>query len=822
MSRIDICLGLRDLLPHVTEIEFLTRMCSDHAPLLISLRRSNSNPLGHWRLPAKWIVNPKVEERVFPQLTQYWDVNQGTAKAHVVWDAGKAFIRGMYISLIKAARQEYGQTLSLAQDALAKAEADLSLVQSDETELGMQTAQRDIDLLLTEKYSQRELHRTAAWYDKGDKNGKLLALLAKGDVPRTVIRSVRDGTNELTDPEQMTEHFRQYFKRTYQVPLDNSVQGLTEYLNDIEFPEVPLDLVRQLDKDITVDEVKEAIKAFPSGKTPGPDGIPIEWYKKYADFLSPKMVELFNGNNQPNTLPDSCYDAYVTLILKPDKPPEQCESYRPISLLNSDIKIFAKILANRLKLVIPELIHPDQTGFMPSKATDINLRRLFTNLSILHENPGNRIVVALDTAKAFDTVQWHYLWEVLTRYGFGPRYRNWIQMLYARPRAKILVNGRLTEAISLERGTRQGCPLSPMLFALAIEPLAIRIRAHEAIEGLRIGNITEKISLYADDMLLYLANSHQALMNLLAVLSEFGRYSGLRINHSKSIIFPIDPLPPGTPEYISQLQVVSSFKYLGITVHKDLNKYEQLNLNPVVQALTNKVAIWQDLPLSLPGRVNILKMIFLPKFLYPLHNAPITPRAKWFSGVDRIIREFLWAGDHPRLNIKILQAPSSGGGLALPNFNFYFLAAQLVYAHWWMVPNINNPAVVLEAATLGSYEALAKLPYRGTSPLYATTPPMATVVRAFQKSQKLAHGSLETWSPQTPLWGNKQLSHLHALPDIARWAQLGIKTLEDIVAGGECKTYDTLRQEMHPPPRICSLDSCSYAMPLTPNSLLGP
>uniref|UniRef100_A0A803JLI9 Reverse transcriptase domain-containing protein n=1 Tax=Xenopus tropicalis TaxID=8364 RepID=A0A803JLI9_XENTR len=287
---------------------------------------------------------------------------------------------------------------------------------------------------------------------------------------------------------------------------------------------------------------------------------------------------------------------------------------------------------------------------MPSKTTDINIRHLFTNLSISHENTGNRIVVALDTAKAFDTVQWQYLWQVLTRYGFGPRYRNWVRLLYARP-----------------------------------------------------------ISLYADDMLLYLANSNQALANLLAAVAEFGQYSGLRINHSKSIIFPIDPLPPGTPDHISQLQVVTSFKYLGIMVHKDLNMFEQLNLNPVVQALTNKVSIWQDLPLSFPTRVNIFKMIFLPKFLYTLHNSPITPRMKWFNGVDKIIREFLWAGDHPRLNIKILQAPSSGGGLALPNLNFYFIAA-----HWWMVPNINNPAVVLEAAIVGSYEALSKLPYRGT------------------------------------------------------------------------------------------------------------
>ncbi|CAJ0961678.1 unnamed protein product [Ranitomeya imitator] len=104
-------------------------------------------------------------------------------------------------------------------------------------------------------------------------------------------------------------------------------------------------------------------------------------------------------------------EAIVVVIPKADKDPQQPESYRPISLLTADIKILAKALANRLSQVIDKLIHPDQSGFMPNKSTAINLRRLFLNMQIPADNAGKSCVVSLDAHKAFDCVEWSYLWS---------------------------------------------------------------------------------------------------------------------------------------------------------------------------------------------------------------------------------------------------------------------------------------------------------------------------------------------------------------------------------------------------------------------------
>lgn len=174
-------------------------------------------------------------------------------------------------------------------------------------------------------------------------------------------------------------------------------------------------------------------------------------------------------------------DACIIVLPKTGKDPLAPESYRPISLLNSDANILARVLATRLNRHIQGLIHQNQCGFIPTKSTATNLRRLYLNMQLPSDNPGSRAILSLDAAKAFDSVEWTYLWEVMGAFGLGERFIRWIKMLYSTPRACMEINGMVSESFSLYRGTRQGCPLSPLLFALAIEPLAEAIRQSESI-----------------------------------------------------------------------------------------------------------------------------------------------------------------------------------------------------------------------------------------------------------------------------------------------------------------------------------------------------
>lgn len=125
-------------------------------------------------------------------------------------------------------------------------------------------------------------------------------------------------------------------------------------------------------------------------------------------------------------------------MLIPHKDNLFCASYRPISLNNSDIKILAKNLARRLNDVVTALVGSDQTGFISGHSTYINLWRLFTNMQATHDHMGSRLGVALDTHKAFNSVEWPYLYEVLAKFGFGPSFIHSMHLLYSKPSARIL------------------------------------------------------------------------------------------------------------------------------------------------------------------------------------------------------------------------------------------------------------------------------------------------------------------------------------------------------------------------------------------------
>ncbi len=213
--------------------------------------------------------------------------------------------------------------------------------------------------------------------------------------------------------------------------------------------------------------------------------------------------------------------AVISLIYKKGKDPLDPGGYRPISLLNNDQKILAKVISNRLSTVIGNIIDKDQTGFIPHCHSSENLRKLVNIQHPVYDSGSPTIAPSLDAAKAFDCVEWEYLFETLRRFGFGENFINWIRTLYDTPYGCILTNGLMSDMFQLHRSTRQGCPLSPGLFIIALEPLAQKLRNHPLIHGVTVGNKQHKLLLYADDMLLVLTQPNISIPALLYCIDTF-------------------------------------------------------------------------------------------------------------------------------------------------------------------------------------------------------------------------------------------------------------------------------------------------------------
>lgn len=137
------------------------------------------------------------------------------------------------------------------------------------------------------------------------------------------------------------------------------------------------------------------------------------------------------------------------------------------------------------------------------------------------------------------TVSWPYLFYILQRWGFGPHFLGWINALYNHPQTYVHYSGFRSEPFPISRGTRQGCPLSPLLFALVIEPLAALIRVNPDIRGLEVASTSHKLCLFADDALMFITSPHATLPNLMNILDKFAQVSGLEVNQTKSKVLNV-------------------------------------------------------------------------------------------------------------------------------------------------------------------------------------------------------------------------------------------------------------------------------------------
>lgn len=234
-------------------------------------------------------------------------------------------------------------------------------------------------------------------------------------------------------------------------------------------------------------------------------------------------------------MPKTWSEARIIVFSKPGKDPSRVESYRPISLLNHDAKIFASVMARWLNMIVTKYVHHDQAGFMPTRQLADNVRR---TLNLIHHCSSNNtpmLVMALDAEKAFDCLETGYLLRLLGHMNFGPKFLRTIRAMYSEPRAKISINNLSSEDFRLSRGTRQGCPLSPILFALSLEPLAEAIRSSPSITGVDVGGTCHVISLFADDTMIYITDPTESLKHLMSLIGEFGVVSGFVINWTQTV-----------------------------------------------------------------------------------------------------------------------------------------------------------------------------------------------------------------------------------------------------------------------------------------------
>ena len=319
---------------------------------------------------------------------------------------------------------------------------------------------------------------------------------------------------------------------------------------------------------------------------------------------------------------------------------------------------------------MPEIIHDDQRGCVPSRYIGENIRLIDDLLFEIQNLNDNPVVLMLDQEKAFDRVEWNWLFATLERYNFGSTFIDWLKTLYKDAKSSILTNGVQTEYFEITRGIRQGDALSALLYIIQFEPLAEKLRTSSLIEGISLNlKNCENESLevrgcqYVDDSNSMLKSKHH-IANFLDIMDKYEKVSGSKINLHKTVGLVIHE---NMEEVVCDLRLTTGpEKVLGIPLGKQNNNGEQF-WETLICKMKTKLDIWNSRDLSLEGKTYLIQSLAVSQILYAVEMKHID--RKYINEINKVLWDFLWCNKKCTINRRICLLPRQMGGLGLADLD---------------------------------------------------------------------------------------------------------------------------------------------------------
>jgi exonuclease III len=692
MSRLDLILVSSDLAESLTSSKVDWAFDdSDHAMVESNFKLITSFEKGPGlvRVNAEILDKESTLEQVKSDLNNLLEQIPEHWNPHMKLDFVKTSIRGV-MSVISG---KVKKIESIEQDAISE-QINTLMATKEKLELGEINSpelKNSIDQALAvlegerndflDRLSKRlSLRAQVKWYEEGERSNKYFLNIIKKRTEQQMITKLTSQNRAFETQKDIMEHVTNFYEKLYSYKETND--NCDNFLSDL--PKLNVEDNRMLDQEITLEELKKVVDGC-GDSAPGPDGISYKIYRKLWPIVGHFLLDAWKYSLSIGILPLDQRVSAITLLPKVGKNPEKIENWRPITLSNCDLKIFTKLISNRVSRVLEKLIHPSQTAYVPGRAVHDNLRMFNFYNDYCKTHNVDALLISLDAKKAFDSVSHKYLHKVLLAYGFSNEFIDTVKLLYNDIKANILVNGYKSVIIKILRSVKQGDALSCALFILCIDPLIRKIENNPEIKPVQIPRsgltgiqISNKIGGFADDIGVAINNDERSIHNVFTDYDLFSSLSGIELNLDKTEVLKMncntlheDHVPQEIMIKGERVLTVESLSICGVSFSNNVNIAYENNILDKIFRMERQLIMWLQRPLSMEGKILIVKVFGMSQLIYILQMCEISPSE--IADIERMIFKFLWnkrwvgtiAPD--RIKRSILKLPYEKGGLQVPD-----------------------------------------------------------------------------------------------------------------------------------------------------------
>ena len=687
--RLDFCFISESLLTSCISTEHVCIPCSDHKAVVLELNDNNfKRGPGYWRFNNSFLKQQEYLTLINEKLDELIEEYRNSTTYINDWEMVKVEIRNASIDYGKRKSCQHKNEEIVTRERLRSTEKRLTEEpENKQYQASLVELKQKLEIIELEKARGAQCRSRIKWVQEGEKNTAYFCNLEKARKTKNVMTRLKKETGEIiTNQGEIRKEQKQFYSKLYNQTTESEdiPNDCNNFIDQENIPMLTRDKALECEGIITELEAGKALFGLNNGSSPGGDGLSVEFMKVFWSKIKGFVTKSFNESFEKNELSYTQNQGIITLLHKgKDLDREKLNNWRPITLTNSDYKILAKILALRMGRVVGELINDDQVGYLKGRNIATVLRTIDDVINYMNNLKQPGYLVALDYSKAFDSISKPLLLTAFDKFGFGPDFKKWVNILIKGAKSCINHGGWLSDNIETHCGIRQGCPFSPLAFILAVELMAIKIRKSN-INGIQVPtsqtNGTIKIKQMADDTTLFLKN--RADLNIaMEILNDFSKFSGLKLNMSKTKALIMGD---AEPDNNIQIEYVNELKILGIMFNQKKMAIDiEENWKGRLEKLDEIIKRWHRRDLSIQGKIVVVKTFLVSQFVYVMQSVGL--REHVLQTINTKLYKFIWQRKYSnkrafeKVKRTIMESGHEKGGLNMANM---LENQKIFYLNW--------------------------------------------------------------------------------------------------------------------------------------------